>query len=68
MVAESANRVGDLDSMYAAQRNLAQYFQHTEDAKRTDDKWLSDHFYTKCLETGARVRENGMSIANIIIT
>lgn len=38
-----------------AQRNLAQYFEHTEDAKRTNDRWLSDHFYSRCLETGSMV-------------
>lgn len=38
-----------------AQRNLAQYFEHTEDAKRTKDKWLSDYFYNRCLETGSMV-------------
>lgn len=38
-----------------AQRNLARYFEHTEDAKRTKDKWLSDYFYDRCLETGSLV-------------
>lgn len=38
-----------------AQRNLAQYFEHTDDAKRTKDKWLSDYFYDRCLETGSIV-------------
>ncbi len=40
-----------------AQRNIAQYFEHTDDAKRTKDKWLSDYFYDRCLQTGSMVSE-----------
>lgn len=55
-VAEDAERANDLDTVYMAQRNLAQYFEHTDDAKRTKDKWLSDYFYDQCLETGSMVK------------
>ena len=54
-MAEDAQRANDLDTVYMAQRNLAQYFENTEDAKRTKDKWLSDYFYDRCLETGSMV-------------
>lgn len=54
-MAEDAQRANDLDTVYMAQRNLAQYFELTEDAKRTKDKWLSDHFYDRCLETAMMV-------------
>lgn len=56
-MAEDALRANDLDTVYMAQRDLAQYFEHTEDAIRTKDKWLSDHFYDRCLETGMMVKE-----------
>ena len=45
-----------------AQRNIAQYFEQTDDAKRTNDKWLSDHFYNKCLETGSMVSEKKFAV------
>lgn len=47
-----------------SQRNLAQYFEHTDDAKRTKDKWLSDYFYDACLKTGSMVK---ISVENSII-
>lgn len=47
--AEDAFRAGDMDTVYMAQRKLAQYFEQTKDT------WLSDHFYHKCLETGTMV-------------
>ena len=49
-LAEDAHRAGDLDSVYMAQRNTAQYFE------QSGDTWLSDHFYNRCLETGKLVR------------
>ena len=49
-LAEDAHQAGDLDSVYMAQRNMAQYFE------QSGDTWLSDHFYNRCLETGKLVR------------
>ena len=48
-LSEDAHRVGDLDSVYMAQRNMAQYFE------QGGDTWLSDHFYHRCLETAKMV-------------
>jgi hypothetical protein len=56
-IAEDAQRANDLDTVYMAQKNLAQYFEQTEDAKRTKDKWLADYFYSRCLETGSMVSD-----------
>lgn len=61
-IAEDALRANDLDTVYNAQRNLAQYFENTEDAKRTKDNWLSDYFYKRCLETGSMVSSVSRSL------
>lgn len=44
--AESAKRKEDLDIVYMCQKDLALHFEET------DDRWLSDHFHSCCLETG----------------
>lgn len=48
--AEVAKRSGDLDTVYACQRGLAQRFVQSKNS------WLSDHFYERCLETALLVK------------
>ena len=48
--AEEAKRASDLDSTYLAQRELALHFE------QAGDRWLSDHFHQRCLDTGKMVK------------
>ncbi|XP_013400140.1 tetratricopeptide repeat protein 29 [Lingula anatina] len=50
--AEAALRKDDYEEVYNARYQLAKYFQST------GDKWLSDHFYTTCLDTSGSIKAN----------
>ena len=47
--AEDAERGGDLEVVYTAQKKLAQYFEGNQGT------WLADHFYQRSLETGSMI-------------
>ena len=50
MAAEDADRRDDPEAVYLSQRDLALHFD------QTGDHWLSDHFHSRCLETGRMVK------------
>ncbi len=51
--AESALRTGNYAEVYECQFSLARYFQNA------GDKWLSDHFFSRCLATTDNMSEDG---------
>ena len=50
MDSESAKRLGDLDVVYMNQREIALHFE------QSGDRWLADHFHSRCLETGSMIK------------
>lgn len=56
--AEESERKGDFAEVYRNRYELARYFQSV------GDKWLSDHFFTTCLQTSSQVKgDNGKTQA-----
>ncbi|XP_002737930.1 tetratricopeptide repeat protein 29-like [Saccoglossus kowalevskii] len=51
--AEAALRLSNMEAVYTAQHKLAEYF------KAIEDYWLSDHFYTLCLDTSLQIKGDG---------
>ncbi|PAA78445.1 hypothetical protein BOX15_Mlig030719g1, partial [Macrostomum lignano] len=54
MAAENSERKGDHLAAYEAYLYLAHYFE-----EEPNDKWLSDHYYDRCLRSGPLVQGDG---------